>query len=60
MKASDFSITVDFSDGTKVSLGGDDTLFISKENDDSYLMLNDERLSLIKSLQLCEKEAIGE
>lgn len=48
--SNDFSIQITFPDG-KVSLGNDDELFVEPLDGDVGVVLNDERLSLIREIQ---------
>jgi hypothetical protein len=56
VKAVEFSIQIEFDDGVKVTLGGDDELFVEAGSGSETATLNDVRLELIKRLQDVQTE----
>lgn len=58
MNSSDFAVTVEFSDGVKVSLGAGDEFFVEPSEGAASAYLDDKRLALIRRLREASEASV--
>ena len=57
MSPADFTVSIELDAGGKITLGGDDVIFVYPTGDDESVTLDDQVLNLIRLLRAAEVEA---